>query len=121
MRAARWTIPSLRLRGVVTGTSQLPAPFKPNPTLLRSPLPSQCPTECTEGILPHPLYISSRTRNKKNSRIRINYPTLNVVDADMEILPEDGQMWETLTSAVLPLSHPCGATAAAYTYVLRAR
>ena len=37
------------------GTSQLPAPFEPNPTLLRPPLPSQCPTESTEGILPHPV------------------------------------------------------------------
>ena len=55
MRAARWTTPSLRLRSVVTGTSQLSAPFEPNPTLLRSPLPSQCPTEITEGILPHPV------------------------------------------------------------------
>ena len=55
MRAAGWTTPSLRLRSVVTGTSQLPAPFEPNPTLLRPPLPSQCPTESTEGILPHPV------------------------------------------------------------------
>ena len=39
----------------VTGTSQLPAPFKPNPTLLRPPLPSQCPTESMEDILPHPV------------------------------------------------------------------
>ena len=35
------------------GTSRLPAPFEPNPTLQRSPLPSQCPTERREGILPH--------------------------------------------------------------------
>ena len=56
MRAARWTTPSLRLRSVVTGTSQLPAPFEPNPTLLRPPLPSQCPTESTEVILPHPVF-----------------------------------------------------------------
>jgi len=55
IRAARWTTPSLQLRSVVTGTSQLPAPFKPNPTLLRPPLPSQCPTESREGILPHPV------------------------------------------------------------------
>ena len=55
MHAAHWTTPSLRLRSVVTGTSQLPAPFEPNPTLLRPPLPSQCPTESTEGILPHPV------------------------------------------------------------------
>ena len=55
MRAARWTTPSLRLRSVVTGTSQLPASFEPNPTLLRPPLPSQCPTEITEDILPHPV------------------------------------------------------------------
>jgi len=55
MRAARWTTPSLRLRSVVTGTSQLPAPFEPNPTLLRPPSPSQCPTESTVGILPHPV------------------------------------------------------------------
>jgi hypothetical protein len=53
--------------------------------------------------------------------MRINDLTLNVVDADMEILPEDGQMREALTSTFLPLSHPCGATAAAHTYVLRAR
>jgi len=33
MRTARWTTPSLRLWSVVTGTSQLPAPFEPNPTL----------------------------------------------------------------------------------------
>ena len=37
------------------GTSQLPAPFEPNPTLLRPPLPSQCPTESREDILPHPV------------------------------------------------------------------
>jgi len=37
------------------GTSQLPAPLQPNPTLLRPPLPSQCPAESTEGILPHPV------------------------------------------------------------------
>jgi len=55
MRAARWTTQSLRLRSVVTGTSQLPAPFEPNPNLLWPPLPSQCPTESTEGILPHPV------------------------------------------------------------------
>ena len=57
MRAARWTTPSLRLRSVVTGTSQLPTPFEPNPTLLRPPLPSQCPTESMEAILPHPVHI----------------------------------------------------------------
>ena len=56
MSAARWTTPSLRLRSVETGTSQLPAPFEPNPTLLRPPFPSKCPTESTEGILPHPVY-----------------------------------------------------------------
>ena len=56
MRAARWTTPSLRLQSVVKGTSQLPAPFEPNPTLLRPPLPSQCPTESIEGILPHPVH-----------------------------------------------------------------
>jgi len=56
MRAARWTTPSLRLRSVVTGTSQLSAPFEPNSTLLQPPLPSQCPTESREGILPHPVY-----------------------------------------------------------------
>ena len=50
MRAARWTTPSLQLRSVVTGTSQLPAPFEPNPTLLRPPFLSQCPTESMEGI-----------------------------------------------------------------------
>jgi len=55
MRAAIWTTPSLRLRSIVTGTSRLPAPFEPNPTLLRPPLSSQCPTESTEGILPHPV------------------------------------------------------------------
>ena len=38
------------------------------------------------------IYIPSRSRNKRHSRIRINDLTLNVVDADMEILPEDGQM-----------------------------
>jgi len=59
MRAARWTTPSLRLQSVVTGTSQLPAPFEPNPTLLRPPLPSQCPTESREGILPHPVLTPS--------------------------------------------------------------
>jgi len=57
MRAARWTTTYLRLRSVVTGTSQLPAPFEPNPTLLQPPLPSKCPTESMEGILPHPVYI----------------------------------------------------------------
>ena len=55
-RAARWTTPSLRLGRVVTGTARLPAPFEPNPTLLRPPLTSQCPNECREGILPHPVY-----------------------------------------------------------------
>jgi len=55
MRAARWTTPSLRLGRVVTGTSRLPAPFEPNPTLLRPPLPSQCLTESRESILPHPV------------------------------------------------------------------
>ena len=39
--------------------SQLPAPFEPNPTLLRPPLPSQCPTESREVILPHPVHTSS--------------------------------------------------------------
>ena len=33
-----------------------PAPFEPNPTLLRPPLPSQCPTESMEGILPQPVH-----------------------------------------------------------------
>ena len=56
LRAARWTTPSLRLGRTVTGTSRLPAPFEPNPTLLWPPLPSQCPTESREGILPHPVY-----------------------------------------------------------------
>jgi len=59
MRAARWTTPSLRLRSVVTGTSQLPAPFEPNSTLLRPSLPSQCHTEITEGIVPHPVCIQN--------------------------------------------------------------
>ena len=53
MHAARWTTLSLRLGRVVTGTSWLPAPFESNATLLRPPLPSQCPTESREGILPH--------------------------------------------------------------------
>ena len=53
MRTACWTTPSLRLGRVVTGTSWLPAPFESNATLLRPPLPSQCPTESREGILPH--------------------------------------------------------------------
>jgi len=53
MGAARWTTPSLGLRSVVTGTSQLPALFEPNPTLLRPPLPSQCPTEIRYVILPN--------------------------------------------------------------------
>jgi len=56
MGAARWTTPSLGLRSVATGTSQLPAPFEPNPTLLGPPLSSQCPTESTEGILPHSVH-----------------------------------------------------------------
>jgi len=55
MRAARWTTPSLRLEKVVTGTSRLPAPFEPNPNLLRPSLPSQCPTKCREDIFPHPV------------------------------------------------------------------
>ena len=55
MGAARWTTPSLRLRSVVTGTSQLPAPSEPNPNLLRPPLPLQCPTESMEVILRHPV------------------------------------------------------------------
>jgi len=58
MRAARWTTPSLRLQSVVTGTSQLPAPFEPNSILLRPPLPSQCLTEIREDILPHPVIMS---------------------------------------------------------------
>ena len=33
MRAAHWTTPSLQLWSVVTGTSQIPAPFESNPTL----------------------------------------------------------------------------------------
>ena len=57
MHTALWTTPSLRLRSVVTGTSQLPGPFEPNPTLLQPPLPSQCPTESSEGILPHPVHM----------------------------------------------------------------
>jgi len=63
MRAARWTTPSLRLRSIVTGTSQLPAPFEPNPTLLRPPLPSQCPTESMVDILHHPVSSRNRTRD----------------------------------------------------------
>jgi len=55
MRAAHWTTPPLQLQCVVTGTSQLPAPFEPNPTLLWPPLPSQYPTESMEVILPHPV------------------------------------------------------------------
>jgi len=55
MCAALWTTPSLRLGRVVTGTSRLPAPLEPNPALLQPPLPSQCPTESREGILPHPV------------------------------------------------------------------
>jgi hypothetical protein len=38
---------------VVTGTSRLPAPFEPNPTIPRPSLPSQCPTESRDDILPH--------------------------------------------------------------------
>jgi len=53
MSAARWTTLSLRLGRIITGTSQLPAPFETNPTFLRPPLPSQRPTESREGILPH--------------------------------------------------------------------
>jgi len=63
MRAARWTTPSLRLRSVVTGTFQLPAPFEPNPTLPRPPLPWQCPTESMEVILPHSIYIPGKSQN----------------------------------------------------------
>ena len=59
MRAARWTTPSLRLRSAVTGTSQLPAPVEPNPTLLRPPLPSRWPTKIMEVILPHSVRIVS--------------------------------------------------------------
>jgi len=69
MRTARWTTPSLRLRSVATGTSQLPAPFKPNPTLLGPPLPSQCTTESTEGILPHPVY--GEVNSVKNTTMNI--------------------------------------------------
>jgi len=65
MRAACWTTPSLRLRSVVMGTSQLPARFKPNPTLLRPPLPSQCPTESREVILPHPVLYKSTDKLKE--------------------------------------------------------
>ena len=43
MRASRWTTPSLRLRSVVTGTSLLPAPFEPNPALLRPSPPFTMP------------------------------------------------------------------------------
>jgi len=63
MRAALWTAPSLRLRSVVTGTSQLPAPFEPNPTLLWPPLPSQCPTESMERIFPHPVFTAGLAVN----------------------------------------------------------
>jgi len=55
MRAARSTTLYLRLRRVVTGTSRLPSPFEPNPTFLRPPLLSQCPTESREDILPNPV------------------------------------------------------------------
>jgi hypothetical protein len=46
--------------------------------------------------------------------------TVDVVDTDVKILPEDGEMRETLARAILPVSHSCGATAAARTHVLRA-
>ena len=60
MRAAYWTTPPLQLGRVVMGTSQLPAPFESNPALLRPPLPSQCPTESMEGVLPHPVLSFSK-------------------------------------------------------------
>ena len=60
MRAARSTTPSLRLRSVVTETSQLPAPFEPNRTLLRPPLPSQCPTESRRVFCPTLYFIFRR-------------------------------------------------------------
>ena len=66
-RADRWTTPYLRLGRVVTGTSRLPAPFEPNPTLLRPPLPSQCPTESREGILPH--LVNGKFRNSFNRTV----------------------------------------------------
>jgi len=79
MRAARWTTPSLRLRSVVTGTSQRPALFEPNRTLLRPHLPSQCPSESREDILPHAVLfidilrtsITNKILNKFNSGLGI--------------------------------------------------
>jgi len=80
MRAARWTTQSLRLRSVVTRTYQLPAPFELNPTLLRPPLPSQCPTESTEGIY---IYLYSFSLHKsslwkrcdlQNAGLNVNLP-----------------------------------------------
>jgi hypothetical protein len=47
--------------------------------------------------------------------------TVDVVDTNVEILSEDREMREALACAVLPVSHSCGATAAARTHILRAR
>jgi hypothetical protein len=51
----------------------------------------------------------------------MSFLTVDVVDTDVEILPEDGEMREALARAILPVSHSCGATAAAHTHILRAR
>jgi hypothetical protein len=46
--------------------------------------------------------------------------TVDVVDTDVEILPEGGEMREALARAILPVRYSCGATTAAYTHVLGA-
>ena len=50
MRAARWTTAEC-----CDGKFPTTCTFEPNPTLLRPPFSSQCPTESTEDILPHPV------------------------------------------------------------------
>jgi hypothetical protein len=65
--------------------------------------------------------ITRLVRSNRHSCLRTGDITVNVVDADMEIFPEDGQVWEALARAVVTLGHFRRAAAGAHTYVLRAR
>jgi hypothetical protein len=53
MRATLWITPYSRLGRVVTGTTRLPAPFKPKTTLLKPHHPSQFLTKSRGDISPH--------------------------------------------------------------------
>ena len=65
--------------------------------------------------------ITRLVRSNRHSCLRTGDLTVNVVDADVEIFPEDGQVWEALARAVVTLGHFRRAAAGAHTYVLRAR